>query len=173
VAAAVAGGVDFVEHGFFAQEGAVAAFARGESTWVPTSIPVEVVARGHALSELSDAERAGVRGILDGHAQALRAVQDAGGAIIAGSDSGSPGVWEAGGVLGELRCFRDAGLALPDVLALATRRAAAALGLDHLTGSIEPGKRADLLVVGGSPLETLDALRDVRLVVRDGFPIQP
>ena len=174
VAAAVAGGADFLEHGFFAEDsayGPVAAFMRGACTWVPTFIPVEVVAAGAALAELTDGERAGVRGIVQRHAALLRAVHEAGGAAIAGSDAGSPGVWEAGGVIGELHCFHRAGFPLRAVLAMATLRAAQALGIGHLTGSIEPGKRADLLVVGGDPLESLDALSDVRLVVRDGVPV--
>lgn len=174
VAAAVAGGADFLEHGFFAEDGAgspVAAFKRGDCTWVPTFIPVEVVAAGAALTDLTDGERAGVRGIVQRHAATLRAVHEAGGVAITGSDSGSPGVWEAGGVIGELRCFQRAGLPLRAVLAMATQRAAQALGIGHLTGSIEPGKRADLLVVAGNPLESLDALSDVRLVLRDGVPV--
>jgi imidazolonepropionase-like amidohydrolase len=168
VTAAVRGGVDFVEHGFFAPEEAAAAFRSGACTWVPTFVPVEVVAGGHILEELSDAERAAVRGILDRHAALLRDVHAAGGAVIAGSDAGSPGVWEAGGVLGELGCFLHAGLAPQAALERATRGAAEALGIGHLVGSIAPGKCADLLVVGGNPLASLDALRDVKLVVRDG-----
>ncbi len=174
VAAAVAGGADFLEHGFFAEDsegGPVTAFKRGDCTWVPTFIPVEVVAAGAALAELTDTERLGVRGIVQRHAAMLRAVHEAGGVAITGSDSGSPGVWEAGGVIGELRCFQRAGLPLRAILAMATLRGAQALGIDHLTGSIEAGKRADLLVVGGDPLASLDALSDVRLVLRDGVSV--
>src|SRR5205814_10301990 len=44
--------------------------------------------------------------------------------------------------------------ALParEALAMATRLGACAMHLDHLTGSLEPGKRADLLVVAVDPL---------------------
>ena len=173
VAAAVAGGADFLEHGFFAEDGphGSTAFRRGDCTWVPTFIPVEVVATGAALAELTDGERARVHGIVQRHAALLRAVHVAGGAAIAGSDAGSPGVWQAGGVMGELRCFHRAGLPLRAVLPMATLRAAQVLGIGHLTGSIESGKQADLLVVAGDPLESLDALSDVRLVVRDGVPV--
>jgi 5-methylthioadenosine/S-adenosylhomocysteine deaminase len=44
-----------------------------------------------------------------------------------------------------------------DALAMATRRGAAALHLDHLTGSIEPGKRADLIVLELERLHTVPA----------------
>ena len=42
-------------------------------------------------------------------------------------------------------------------LAMATRLGAAALHLGHLTGSLEPGKRADLIVVEPAPLHNVPA----------------
>jgi imidazolonepropionase-like amidohydrolase len=54
-----------------------------------------------------------------------------------------------------------------DALASATSRSARVLGL-HDRGSLEPGKRADFLVVEGNPLDDLTALQDVRLVVQGG-----
>jgi cytosine/adenosine deaminase-related metal-dependent hydrolase len=66
------------------------------------------------------------------------------------------------------------------VLELATRGGAAALGLDDQIGSLEPGKRADLIIVeprtphatpSSSPLSTLvyaTQSRDVRDVIVDG-----
>lgn len=53
-------------------------------------------------------------------------------------------------------------------LALATREAARALGLDGEIGTVAPGKRADLLLLAGDPLEDIRALRQVDLVLRDG-----
>jgi 5-methylthioadenosine/S-adenosylhomocysteine deaminase len=44
-----------------------------------------------------------------------------------------------------------------DALAMATRLGAAALHMDHLTGSLEPGKRADLLVLDVARLHNLPA----------------
>ena len=44
-------------------------------------------------------------------------------------------------------------------------------GLEREVGTLEAGKLADLLVVGGNPLEDLDALRDVRLVLKAGQEI--
>jgi imidazolonepropionase-like amidohydrolase len=35
-------------------------------------------------------------------------------------------------------------------------------------GTIEPGKRADLIATQGSPLEDISALLDVRFVMKDG-----
>jgi imidazolonepropionase-like amidohydrolase len=55
-----------------------------------------------------------------------------------------------------------------DALALATREAARALRLEKETGSVEAGKRADLVLLSENPLLDLRALRQAELVFRDG-----
>ena len=55
-----------------------------------------------------------------------------------------------------------------DALALATRDAARSLGLDRDIGTVEPGKRADLILLAGDPLTDPGALRQVEMVLRDG-----
>jgi len=44
-----------------------------------------------------------------------------------------------------------------EAIAMATRLGAAALHMGHLTGSLEPGKRADLIVIDLSPLHNMPA----------------
>lgn len=71
---------------------------------------------------------------------------------------------EAGALLG-------AGLTPSDVLLMATRNAALALGLEDEIGTIEVGKRADLLMVAGYPDADLEALKSIALVVKNGVVI--
>jgi imidazolonepropionase-like amidohydrolase len=59
------------------------------------------------------------------------------------------------------------GLSAVEVLKLATSTSARLLALDD-RGVIEPGQRADLLVVEGDPTEDLSALERVRHVVVNG-----
>jgi imidazolonepropionase-like amidohydrolase len=58
----------------------------------------------------------------------------------------------------------DQGTALQSV----TSRAAAALGIANLVGTLEPGKRADVLVVDGDPLEDVAALANPSAVYAAG-----
>jgi imidazolonepropionase-like amidohydrolase len=68
----------------------------------------------------------------------------------------------------EMRLLQEAGLSQLEIIHSATRHAAAFLGILDQVGTLEPGKRADLMIVRGDPLETVTALRSVELVLRDG-----
>jgi imidazolonepropionase-like amidohydrolase len=39
-------------------------------------------------------------------------------------------------------------------------------------GTIQAGKRADLLVIAGDPLRSISNIRNVRLVIRDGRMVE-
>ena len=73
----------------------------------------------------------------------------------------------------EIELLGEAGLSPMEAIVAATRTPARMLGVDGKIGTLEAGKRADLLVVGGDPLEDLRALRDVRWVVQDGTARTP
>ena len=53
----------------------------------------------------------------------------------------------------------------------ATLRNAQLAGIDDITGSIEVGKEADMIVTAGNPLEDLRALRTVKHVIHRGHLI--
>jgi arylsulfatase A-like enzyme/imidazolonepropionase-like amidohydrolase len=70
--------------------------------------------------------------------------------------------------LAEMALLVAAGFTPSEVLVCATRNGARALGLEDELGTLQAGRLADLIVVAGRPDDTLDALRDVRLVMRNG-----
>ncbi len=55
-----------------------------------------------------------------------------------------------------------------EALQAATIVPARAMKLDDQLGTIEPGKRADLVVLDGNPLERIQNIRKVRWTVSDG-----
>jgi len=55
-----------------------------------------------------------------------------------------------------------------EAISMITRESARAIRLDGEIGTVEPGKRADLVVVAGDPLKDIRALRNVEMVFRDG-----
>jgi len=87
--------------------------------------------------------------------------------IIAGTDAGIDNCPHGAYVSG-LEALAMVGLPSAEILEAATLRAARALGVDDRTGTIEPGKDADLIAVRGDPRSDLSVLRHVELVVARG-----
>lgn len=79
-----------------------------------------------------------------------------GAVLLAGSDALAPGVLPGIGLHAELRALHESGIPIPAVLRAATLSGARALGTN--AGALEPGRPADLLAVGGDPLQELECL---------------
>src|SRR6185295_14213029 len=97
----------------------------------------------------------------------LTVLHDAGVPIVAGTDG------SGFALIRELELYVKAGIPAPEVLQMATFGAARAAGQGERLGSIAPGKLADLVLVDGDPSADPGALRKLRLVVKDGVPIDP
>lgn len=87
--------------------------------------------------------------------------------LLAGTDAGL-----AGSVFddpaGALELYEWLGFGRRRILEIATEDSAAGLGLASVTGRLEPGLAADVLVVEGDPLASLAALRNPLLVLAQG-----
>ena len=94
----------------------------------------------------------------------IGALYKAGIPIIPGSDTGLVGY----GLLRELELYVQAGMTPLEAIQSATIVSARAMNLDKDTGSIEMGKRADLILVDGNPLADIHDLRKVSHVVTNG-----
>ena len=92
--------------------------------------------------------------------------------LAGGSDCGW-GSYPFGDFQGEVIAMRDAGLTPMQAIQSGTRNPAAVVGLLDETGTIQPGKSADLLVVEGDPAADIEALRRVRAVFKQGVKVEP
>ena len=88
----------------------------------------------------------------------LNDYKNRGGRVTAGSDSGYIYKLYGFGYIRELELLREAGFHPLEVIRAATLHGAEALGRDDEIGSVEPGKLADLVVVGENPLRNLKVL---------------
>lgn len=68
----------------------------------------------------------------------------------------------------ELELYVEAGIGAADVLAYATIVPSTIFAVGTETGSIEPGKLAELVLVNGDPSKRMSDVRNVELVMRDG-----
>jgi imidazolonepropionase-like amidohydrolase len=85
------------------------------------------------------------------------------------ADGGVPfAVGSGGDMQREMDLLVEAGLSPADVLVAATRNGAAALHELDQAGTVEPGKRADLLLLSANPVEDVRNLRKIDRVMRDG-----
>ncbi len=111
-------------------------------------------------------ERAAREALLKPYGDTVVKVVRGGGRVIAGTDS--PIFPYALALHTELELFVQSGLTPFEALQTATVNAADALGEAANLGSIEAGKLADLVVVGGDPLADITNARKVRLTIRNG-----
>jgi imidazolonepropionase-like amidohydrolase len=105
------------------------------------------------------------------HAKAnVRRAVDAGIPVLAGTDTGMPGVLLGVSSQMELVLLVDAGLTTQQALAAATINPARAIGRGNEQGTIERGKLADLLVLDADPLADIHNIGKVHLVFKGGTP---
>lgn len=163
---AVEAGVDCIEHGALIDPETAELLAARGIPLVPTLAESWVIAeRGEAygrpawLVELN-------RRKLEERMRRFGYVVAAGVKLAVGTDV-------IGTMAEEMRLMVEGGLSPMEVLVAATRNGAEVCGLLDETGTLEVGKRADIAVFEGNPLEELSALERVRLVFKAGVPYVP
>ncbi|MGD0608764.1 MAG: amidohydrolase family protein, partial [Streptosporangiaceae bacterium] len=109
--------------------------------------------------------------------QSVTVMYRAGVPILAGTDAnaaaGLPAAISHGTSLHhELELLVDAGLSTVDALRAATSRPAHYFGLAD-RGVIEPGRRADLVLIAGNPLHDITATRSIRRIWCGGAEVAP
>ncbi len=111
-------------------------------------------------------------GRIDG-ALLIKALDTNTGVVALGNDyGGGPGSFELGIPMYEIEMMAQAGMTAEEIVRAGTRDAARVLGLGEMLGTLELGKLADVLVVDGDPLEDLQALGRIRLVIHSGAIIR-
>jgi len=73
----------------------------------------------------------------------------------------------------EMQQLVDAGLSLRQILEAATLSNAKAFGLDNQIGTVQPGKRAKLVLLGNSPLESVQAYDSIQEIWVGGQHLLP
>jgi len=93
--------------------------------------------------------------------------------LLAGTDTPLPWVIPGVSFHRELQLLGDAGIPPLEVLSIATRNGALALGIVHEAGTVTAGKRADLVVLAADPVADLRNTRRVVWVMKGGVRYDP
>jgi imidazolonepropionase-like amidohydrolase len=164
VARSARAGVASVEHAWLADEAAIEVVAASGAFLVPTLVVTDV---NRTLEGLTSVQRERQDLIERRHRVSTEAAIRLGVPIATGTDTGEVGV-TADMVWREIALLHDHGATPMAAIQAATSAAARLLGLGEEIGAIEPGRRADLVIVDGDPLADLARLRDPRLVIQGG-----
>jgi imidazolonepropionase-like amidohydrolase len=166
--AALAAGVDSIEHGSFLDDTSIKLFLERGAFHTPTIIAgvtvLQMAQRGAALLTPAQAEKALLVG--EHIKQALGRSYRAGVKISFGTDMG---VGPHGQNAREFALMVEAGMTSADAIKAATMHAAELLDIADLAGSLAPGKSADIIAVDGDPLTDVTELERVTFVMARGI----
>ena len=169
VRAALENGVDSIEHGAELDDDMIRLFKeRGAflCTTISPALPYALFDR--SVSNASEVEQYNGNVVFEGIVDCAKAALENDIPVVLGNDVGCPWItqydfWR------ELYYFhRYVGVSNSFAIYTATSRSAELAGIGDITGSIEKGKAADMIVTAGNPLEDLRALRDLEMIVARG-----
>ena len=166
IKAAVRAGIRSIEHGIFLDDEAIEMMLQRGAWLVPTlHAPRAVIAAADAGLPLPASVVEKARFVAEAHLDSVRRAHEAGVRIAMGTDCG---VGEHGTNLEELPLMTQAGMSPLETWHATTGSAAELLDVHADRGTLQPGRRADLVVVDGDP-EDVSGLRGrVRAVFLDG-----
>ena len=169
VRVALENGVDSIEHGAKLDERLIRLFRdRGACLCTTLSPALPYALFDRSVTHATEAEQFNGNVVFEGIIACAKAALENDIPVVLGNDVGCPWItqydfWR------ELCYFRKyVGVSNAFALHTATGRAAEVMGLGDVTGTIEVGKCADLIVTRADPLKDLRALRSVDMVVARG-----
>jgi len=167
--AAARAGVDSIEHGTFIDDQGVKDMKARGTYYVATLMAFSGVERAMGSGKLAPASEAKARQTFAVWGKGLNLAYRNGVNIALGTDSAVAPHTEANKEL-ELMVTKG-GMSPRDALIAATKGGPALMNLSGETGTLDPGKSADLIAVEGDPLVDPTAVQRVDYVMVEGNPI--
>jgi imidazolonepropionase-like amidohydrolase len=164
---ALAAGAASIEHGTILDDESIRLFKKSGAYLVPTLSTVNgYLERLAANPNAYSAEvLPKIRWRISITGENVRKAYPAGVKIAFGTDAG---VSKHGRNADEFEAMVKHGIPAAEAIKAATVNAADLLGLAAEVGTLEPGKRADIIAVSGDPLGDVTVLKQVRFVMKDG-----
>jgi len=103
----------------------------------------------------------------------LRRFVNSGGKVALGTDyNGYINEFDLGMPVKEIKFMQEAGMTNMDIIMAGTRNASIVCNLENEIGTIEEGKIADILVLNDNPIENINALTNVFMIIHNGAIIR-
>ena len=169
ILAATRAGVDSIEHGTFIDDAGVAEMKRRGTYFSATLMAFSGLNQYIGKGIFSANSEMKARQALTLWGNGLNRAYRGGVRIVLGTDSGVAPHSQANQELALM--VSKGGMTPRDALIAATRNGADLLGLSSETGTLDPGKSADLIAVKGDPLVDPAAVQSVDYVMVEGRPI--
>lgn len=169
VKCALENGVDTIEHGAEPDEDIIRLFKERGACHVATISPALPFAEfDRSVSHVTELARYNGKVVFKGIIDCARACLENGITVGLGTDTGCPFITQYD-MWREINYFRKyCGVSNAFALHTATQVNARIAGIEEAAGTIEPGKAADFVVTDSNPLESLQALRNISMVVTCG-----
>jgi imidazolonepropionase-like amidohydrolase len=159
-------GIRSIDHGIYLDDEAIEMMLEHGTWLVPTLIaPRGVIDAAEAGAAIAPQAVEKAREVSEIHRASFAKAVAAGVRVAMGTDSG---VTPHGDNLRELALMVEGGMTPMQALVATTSSAAELMGLAAELGTLEPGKRADLVVVDGDPLDVATPDQRIEAVYRDG-----
>jgi imidazolonepropionase-like amidohydrolase len=142
--------------------------ARAELRYLDPGVYQMVMHGNPYLRDTSAKRVAFLQSLVDFNRELVRACAAAGVPVLTGTDSPVPGVVPGFSLHDEFEALVRAGLSPREVLEGTTRQAAEWLGTVGDRGTVERGKRADLVLLDADPLESIGSTRRIAAVIVNG-----
>jgi imidazolonepropionase-like amidohydrolase len=104
--------------------------------------------------------------------QLTKMLYDNGVTILSGTDIPNFNLVPRASLHHELEILVEAGIPPLEVIKIATRNGAQALGIEEDVGTIEPGKQADMIVLSENPLDDISNTKKIEAVINNGQLIE-
>ena len=169
VRVALINGVDSIEHGGMPDDDIIALFKEKNAfltTTLSPALPYSML--DPSISHVSEVEKYNGDLVFNGIIECAKAALANDIPVALGNDVGCPYITQYDFWRELVYFHKFVGVSNRFALYTATLRNAQLAGIGDITGSIEPGKCADLIVTKENPLEDLKALRHVTMVMAHG-----
>ena len=160
-------GIDSIEHGIFLDQECIDYMKEYGTYLVPTLVAPQCIVDNGVEAGIAEYMVRKAIYVKDAHVESFKQAYKQGVKIAFGTDAGTPFNYHSN-CLWELELMEKYGADRMDILKICTHNSADLIGVLDEYGTIEVGKKADLVCLNANPLDSISNVRNIQKVIKDG-----